>query len=61
MVSEAQKRASAKYREKKKTLTLEFSHREIDVWEHLEKIKEQGGQKSVYIKNLVRADMEKSK
>ena len=58
MVTEAQKRASAKYREKKKTLTLEFSPREIDVWEHLEKVKEKGGQKAAYAKNLIRLAME---
>lgn len=58
MVSESQKRASAKYRKKKKTLTLEFSEQEMDVWEHLECVKEQGGQKSVYAKNLLRLAME---
>lgn len=58
MVSEAQKRASAKYREKKKTLSLEFSPREIDMWEHLECVKERGGQKSVYVKNMLRYAME---
>lgn len=58
MVSEAQKRASAKYREKKKTLALEFSPREFDVWEHLEDVKSRGGKKSVYVKNMLRYAME---
>lgn len=56
-VSEAQKRASAKYvKEKVKQTTLAFYPAEYDLWEHLQTQPNKAG----YIKGLIRADMEKS-
>lgn len=59
MVSEAQRRASAKYqREKMKQVSVKFSPNEMDIYEW---VREQGGSASGYIKQLVRADMEARK
>ena len=55
MVSEAQKRASAKYvREKVKSYTVKFDPSEADLWERLQAQPNKSG----YIKALIRADME---
>ena len=54
--SEAQLRAVQKYKEKTKKMTLDFAPTEMDIWEH---IQNQPLKKQTYIKNLIRADMEK--
>lgn len=56
MITEAQKRAKEKYRQKRKSVLLEFYPPEHDLFEHLEK----KPQKATYIKNLIREDMKKS-
>lgn len=56
--SPAQLRAAQKYkREKVKRITVEFTPTEANLWEHLQ------GQpkKQTYIKDLIRADLEKGK
>lgn len=57
MTTEAQKRAVAKYREKVKRITVDFYPTEEDLWEHLQS----QDKKQTYIKNLIRADMEKDR
>lgn len=56
-MTEAQKRAKAKYRAKGKRLTVDFYPTEIDLINHVEK----KPQKQTYIKQLIRDDMEKTK
>lgn len=53
--SEAQLRAVKKYKEKVKKITIEFAPTETDMWEHIQN----QPKKSTYIKNLIRADIEK--
>lgn len=53
--SEAQKRADQKYKEKIKRVYIELYPSDTDVIEHLDK----QDKKQTYIKNLIRADMEK--
>lgn len=54
--SEAQKRADRKYKkETAKRTYIEFYGTDKDVWEHLNKQEK----KQTYIKNIIRADMEK--
>lgn len=55
MTTEAQKRASKKYREKGNRITIDFYPTESDLWDHIQKQPNKQG----YIKNLIRADMEK--
>ena len=56
MVSEAQKRAAAKYqRESTKRKALTFYKSEVDILEWLESQENQAG----YIKRLIREDMER--
>ncbi len=55
MATEAQRKAIKKYKEKVKKLTLEFSPTEADLLEYINK----QPQKQTYIKNLIRADIEK--
>lgn len=55
MTSEAQKKAVQKYKQKVKRLTLDFSPTEEALWEHISK----QPKKQTYIKNLIRADMER--
>ena len=58
MVSEAQKRANAKYRkESMKQVTVRFSPNEMDVYEYLKGHENVAG----YIKQLVREDMGRSR
>lgn len=58
MKTEAQKRATAKYRKKGKRLTVEFYHgTEADLIAHIEKQPVKGA----YIKSLIKADMEKGR
>ena len=54
--SDAQYRASQKYKkEKVKRITLDFSPKESELWDHVQKQPNKQG----YIKNLIRADIEK--
>ena len=55
MTSEAQMKAVKKYKEKVKRLTVDFYPTEADLYEHLQNQPNKQG----YIKNLIRADIEK--
>jgi vacuolar-type H+-ATPase subunit E/Vma4 len=57
ITSEAQLRANRKYKEKVKQIKFEIFPTELDILEHLQK----QPYKATYIKDLIRADMEKSK
>ena len=57
MASDAQKKANKKYREKMNRITIDFSPAELELWEHIQS----QPKKQTYIKDLIRADMEKSK
>lgn len=55
MVSDAQKRADAKYkREKTQQFAFRFFPKDRALWDHLQK----QPNKAEYIKSLIRADME---
>ena len=56
-MTDAEKRAKQKYREKVKRLYVEFYPTEADLIAHIES----QPQKQTYIKNLIKADIEKSK
>lgn len=54
--SAAQLRAAQKYKQEKiKRITVEFSPKESELWEHIQK----QPKKQTYIKDLIRADMER--
>ena len=55
MASDAQKKANKKYREKMNRITVDFSPAELELWEHIQS----QPKKQTYIKDLIRADMEK--
>lgn len=55
MTSEAQRKAVKKYKKKVNRITIELSPAEADLWEHIQS----QDKKQTYIKNLIRADMEK--
>ncbi len=55
MATEAQKRAVQNYKKKVKRITVDFSPAESDMWEHIQSQEK----KQTYIKNLIRADMER--
>jgi len=56
--SAAQLRAAQKYkREKIKRITVDFSPAEAEMWEHLNR----QPKKQTYIKDLIRADIERGK
>lgn len=57
MQTEAQKRAKAKYNEKRDRIVVDFYPPEKDLYDHLCK----QPAKQTYIKNLIRADMERNK
>ena len=56
-MSEAQKRALGKYKANVKRLTVDFPPTDAELWEHIQK----QPKKQTYIKDLIRADMEKQK
>ena len=56
-MSEAQKKALAKYKANVKRLTIDFPPSDAELWEHIQ----QQPNKQGYIKSLIRADMEKNK
>ena len=55
-MTEAQKKAKKKYRDKGKRLTLDFYPTESDLWEHIQAQPNKQG----YIKSMIRADMERA-
>lgn len=57
MASDAQKKAIKKYREKLNRITIDFSPAEAELWEHIQN----QPKKQTYIKDLIRADIEKNK
>lgn len=57
MATEAQKKARKKYRDSGKRMTVDFYPSEAELYEHIEKQPNKQG----YIKNLIRADIERSK
>ena len=56
MASEKQKEAKRRYEAKKKRITVDFYPPELALYEHLQK----QSQKQTYIKNLIRADIQKN-
>lgn len=54
-MTDAEKRAKKKYRDKGKRLTIDFYPSEADLIEHVEKQQ----YKQTYIKDLIREDMNK--
>lgn len=52
-LTEAQKRAKEKYRQKRKSVLLEFFPPEMDLYEHIEK----QSAKATYIKHLIKEDI----
>lgn len=57
MPSDAQKKAIKKYREKINRITIDFSPAEAELWAHIQN----QPKKQTYIKDLIRADIEKGK
>jgi hypothetical protein len=57
MATEAQKKANKKYKQNVKRITVDFPPAESDLWEHIQ----EQPRKQTYIKDLIRADMEKNK
>lgn len=57
MATDAQKKAIKKYKQKVKRITVDFYPTEEELWEHINN----QTKKQTYIKDLIRADMEKSK
>ena len=55
MASEAQLKASKKYKEKVKRITIEFHPTEVQMWEHIQS----QPKKQTYIKDLIRKDIER--
>lgn len=55
MVSEAHKKAAKKYKAKVKRITVDFYPTEADLFEYLQSQEK----KQTYIKDLIRADMER--
>lgn len=55
MPTEAQKKALKKYKENVKRFTIDFTPKEHDLFEHLNK----QPKKQTYIKDLIRSDMNK--
>lgn len=57
MATEAQKKALDKYKANVKRFTIDFPPSDIELWEYLQ----QQPKKQTYIKDLIRADMERNK
>lgn len=55
--SDAQLRAVKKYRKKTNRITIDFYPTEEDLWQHIQN----QPKKQTYIKDLIRADMEKGR
>jgi hypothetical protein len=56
-ITHAQQRALDKYKKNVKRITVDFPPSDAELWEHLQK----QPKKQTYIKDLIRADMEKNK
>ena len=56
-MTEAQKKAKKNYRDKGNRLTIDFYPSEAELWEHIQN----QPKKQTYIKDLIRADIEKNK
>ena len=56
MATEAQKKARDKYNSQRKNITLNFSPTEMELYEYIKSQEKQ----QTYIKNLIRADMERT-
>lgn len=57
MASEAQRNAVKRYKQKLNRITLDFSPAEADLWNHIQSQEK----KQTYIKDLIRADIEKDR
>lgn len=57
MANDAQRKAIKKYKKKVNRITVDFYPTEDDLWEHINN----QSKKQTYIKDLIRADMEKNK
>ena len=57
MATEAQKKATKKYKQKLNRITVDFSPAESELWEHIQNQPNKQG----YIKALIRADIAKDK
>ena len=57
MTTEAQKKAKKKYLDKGKRMTVDFYPSDADLIDHINR----QPKKQTYIKDLIRADMEKNK
>ena len=57
MATEAQRRAIQNYKKKLNRITVDFSPAELELWDHIQ----QQDKKQTYIKNLIRADMDKGR
>lgn len=55
--TEAQLKAVKKYKQKVKRITIDFYPADEEVWQHIQN----QPKKQTYIKDLIRADMERSK
>ena len=57
MATEAQRKAVKKYKEKVNRITLDFHPSEAELWDHIQAQEK----KQTYIKDLIRADMNKGR
>ena len=57
MATEAQRKAIQKYKQKVKRITVDFYPTDEAIWNHLQN----QPKKQTYIKDLIRADMEKER
>ena len=57
MATEAQRKAVKKYKEKVNRITLDFHPSEAELWDHIQA----QGKKQTYIKDLIRADINKGR
>jgi len=57
MATEAQRRAIQNYKKKVNRITIELSPAEQELWEHIQS----QPKKQTYIKDLIRADIEKGR
>lgn len=58
-VTEAQKRAKRKYQSKLKILTVTLYGTDADIASHIDNVVEERGGYAEYIRELIRADMER--
>jgi hypothetical protein len=58
-IKDTDRKARANYKKKIQTVRIELYGTDDDIREHLEKLKEAGGSVQGYIKDLIRADLDK--